>query len=675
MARPVRLGVFLALVVCAWPAVAVRAARDLNADAYLDKLRGMWFGQVMGNYAGRGTFDDGGVTRNREGAVRRGGWDYDIGWESFMGTDPWGGDDDTALEYLYLNTLTTNPSPTNADLDQAWADHVIPEQFYIANRQAGWLIQRGAIPPDCGSIRSNMHWYAIDSQIATESIGAAAPGMRQRAAELVGRFASVTNDGYPVHAAQFYGAMYAAAAFESDVEQVVAAGLDVVPQTSRTRQVVQDVIDWYQLDAADGVLDWRATQEKLFDEYGWNSDSSYHRYRGWIESTTNCGATVLAMLYGQGYFKDTVEIGILAGWDVDCNAATAGGLIGLIGGYSALPAELTGAASDNYRVESGLKNMNLSTTITQIAAAWRDVAEQQILAAGGSISGQGPARTYHLPQADPVAPPPDRPDPPGPGGLVGRVLQAGGHVTPSASIENHLPHDDRMNLEAIMDGLSDVGYDGHLPYWTNDGDNDQPQGGDYYQLDFDRDVTFVSVTFFEGDILWNGINNDPTFDEPKGGYFVNLTVEVGRDGLFDEVANLKLSEALDPFKYFQRIVLSFEPIVGDAVRIRGDAGGRYEFTSIVELEARGFLDGLVAGDANCDGLIDVQDLTILATHWFDTGMVNWIDGDFVIDGTIDVQDLTALAGSWGAVGARSVPEPACAAVVLLSGWGLGRRRR
>ncbi|MCK4275238.1 MAG: hypothetical protein KAX78_01910, partial [Phycisphaerae bacterium] len=47
--------------------------RDINADVYLDRLRGMWFGQIMGNYAGRGYFDDNGTQRKREGAVKRGG--------------------------------------------------------------------------------------------------------------------------------------------------------------------------------------------------------------------------------------------------------------------------------------------------------------------------------------------------------------------------------------------------------------------------------------------------------------------------------------------------------------------------------------------------------------------------------------------------------------------------
>ena len=595
-------------------------------------------------------------------------------------TDPWVGDDDTSLEYLYMHELSTNPSPTNTDLTQTWIDHIVPESFYIANRQGGWLIEDGLSVPDSGSIHKNMHWYAIDSQITTETIGSAAPGMRQRASDLVGQFGAITNDGYSVHAAAYYGAMYAAAAFESDVEQLVAKGLEVVPQTSRTRQVIEDVVNWYTADKADQTLDWRATQEQLYDKYGHSADSSYYRYRYWIESTVNAGMTTLALLYGQGDFVDTVQIGVLGGWDADCNPATAGGLIGIVNGFSGLPADLTSVASDDYVIGSGLTNINTVSTISGVAEGWQAVAEAQILAAGGSITGEGANRTYHLPDADDVSPPLEKPDPAGPGGLVRRVLDAGGRVGVSASVEYHYPYNDRKNLDAVIDGIIDVSYNGHLPYVTDDGNNPQPAGGDYYQLDFDRDVTFVSVTFHEGDIIWNGINTDPKVDEPKGGYFLNLTVQVGDGGQFTEVSNVQLSEPLDAYEYFQQITLSFVPVAGDAIRIRGDAGGRWGFTSIVELESLGFLDGLSLGDANCDLVVDIVDLTILAANWGQTGWVNWVDGDFMSDQRIDIVDLTALAANWtfplGSVG-EGIPEPASVGLFVAIGLAVvaSNRRR
>jgi hypothetical protein len=64
------------------------------------------------------------------------------------------------------------------------------------------------------------------------------------------------------------------------------------------------------------------------------------------------------------------------------------------------------------------------------------------------------------------------------------------------------------------------------------------------------------------------------------------------------------------------------------------------------------------GDANLDGIVDITDLGILATHWQTTGF--WTDGDFTNDGLVDISDLGILATNWqlGLSSARAVPEPA-----------------
>jgi hypothetical protein len=572
-----RRSTLLAAIVMAAAAPAL-AERTLGADEYLDRLRGMWLGEILGNYAGR----------PYEGAYPvRGGVPIEtIDWPSFIGTHPWSGDDDTGFEYMYIDLIARYPVPCPSQTRSVWTRHVPLPSFYIANRQARWLMPYGLTYPETGSLRNNMHWYAIDSQITTESVGASAPGMRQVAADLVGRLGSVTNDGYAVHAAQFYAAMYAAAPLETDVEAVVAKGLEVVPTTSRTYAIIQDVRAWYDADKADGVLDWRATQEKIYDTYV--GAGSMGRYRNWVESSVNTALTTMAILYGQGDFKRTVAIGVAGGFDSDCNPATAGGLVGLMKGWSGLPPDLTSAATDAYRLATFV-NYPPDTTLTEIARQQRAVAERQILMAGGTIEGEGAARVYHLPDADAVRPPPEKPDPTGPRGLVAAALAAGGTVTVSASVEKRNAASDRDNLDQIIDGITDVSYNGHLPYTTDDGANAQPPGGDFYQLNFDRKAVFTSLVFYEGDILWNGINANPREVEPKGGYFTSLTVEVGNAGVFEPAWVTAVSEELDPDAYFQQIEFTLRPIEGDAIRIRGEAGGTQEFTSIVELEAYGHL--------------------------------------------------------------------------------------
>ena len=49
----------------------------------------------------------------------------------------------------------------------------------------------------------------------------------------------------------------------------------------------------------------------------------------------------------------------------------------------------------------------------------------------------------------------------------------------------------------------------------------------------------------------------------------------------------------------------------------------------------------VPGDANLDGKVDINDLTIVLAHYNQTGMT-WAEGEFTGDGTVDINDLTIV---------------------------------
>ena len=52
------------------------------------------------------------------------------------------------------------------------------------------------------------------------------------------------------------------------------------------------------------------------------------------------------------------------------------------------------------------------------------------------------------------------------------------------------------------------------------------------------------------------------------------------------------------------------------------------------------------GDANGDGHVDINDLTIVLANFGQTGMT-WSQGSFVGDGDVDVNDLTILLNNYG----------------------------
>ncbi len=91
----------------------------------------------------------------------------------------------------------------------------------------------------------------------------------------------------------------------------------------------------------------------------------------------------------------------------------------------------------------------------------------------------------------------------------------------------------------------------------------------------------------------------------------------------------------------------------------------------------------LSGDANYDGTVDINDLTIVLAHYGQTGM-GWAQGEFTGDGTVDINDLTIVLAHYGqtagasAGGISAVPEPSTVLLVaagLLALLAYGWRKR
>jgi hypothetical protein len=120
--------------------------------------------------------------------------------------------------------------------------------------------------------------------------------------------------------------------------------------------------------------------------------------------------------------------------------------------------------------------------------------------------------------------------------------------------------------------------------------------------------------------------------------------------------------------------LDWKYVAGGLTAGSGAAGQLADGMYFVQLDsAGGGVETVLPGDANLDGRVDVNDLTIVLSHFGQTG-TSWAQGEFTGDGTVDINDLTIVLSHFGqtlglsAAGASPAPEPS--SMILLAAVGL-----
>ena len=90
-------------------------------------------------------------------------------------------------------------------------------------------------------------------------------------------------------------------------------------------------------------------------------------------------------------------------------------------------------------------------------------------------------------------------------------------------------------------------------------------------------------------------------------------------------------------------------------------------------QTHGFLlTPALPGDANLDGRVDINDLTIVLGNYGQTGQT-WTQGEFTGNGTVDINDLTIVLGNYNSTigaGIQAVPEPTCLLLLVAGAIGL-----
>ena len=377
---------FLGLAAAA--AGAAEVPRKMSRAVLEDKVRGGWAGQMIGVAFGAPTeFKSNG--KILEGELK---WTPDMIANTID-------QDDLYVEMTFAEVMDrVGLDATTEQYGEMFRDSKY--RLWHANAGARRNLNRGIKAPMSGHPDYNIHANDIDFQIESDFIGLMTPGLPQASNHYADRVGRVMNYGDGLYGGMLFGAMYAAAYFETDPHRVVEQGLLAIPADSGYARLVRDVLAWHAQNPTDWRKTWHLVEEK------WNRDDlcpdgALVPFN--IDARINGAYVVLGLLYGDGDFAKTLEISTRAGQDSDCNPSSAAGILGVMVGYERIPEKWRAGIP----ALAGTKFKFTSYSFDEIVASTLKRAEKIIVAAGGTV---GPAEVV-VPVQAPKAPPLEQWDP------------------------------------------------------------------------------------------------------------------------------------------------------------------------------------------------------------------------------------------------------------------------
>ncbi|SDU79013.1 ADP-ribosylglycohydrolase family protein [Jiangella alkaliphila] len=592
----------------------------IDKDEYADRLAAMWEAECLANWTGLTTegirpngsnlygTQDPFFTDADWGAIGAGRQGADIDWAN---PDPCGADDDTDIEYSYMNEMVNEAGSVKLTPEQVahmWNTNV--DSFvWFSNSAADLLSQDGVLPPSTTLSAANQHRNIIDAQLTTEFFGALAPGRPDVALDIAQLPIRASAGGFATHAAQFNVLLYSLAPLvdqrKDSAEQVrwlIDEASKYLPRDSRATEIIDWVVATYDANPDEP---WESLRDKIYERYQVNSVANGFKYIIKYEAAINFAAEVAQFLYGEGDLTRTIQIGTLMGWDSDNPPASLAGLIGLMRGSEYVAAELAeeGIAPTErfnaYRTRDNLPDYlpddpAATDTFTMMGERALTLIDESVEAAGGrATASQWTIPLKSAPKDDSyeelakVNPDVDtylR-------SANNQVRRDGGKVTVSSNLTGNtaLYTQDtsgypagRMwpttfhgtNISVVADGFD---HDTRgLEEWNRSSFFAGTAGSSKPQVTvtYNRTVEAESIRLIGGGV------------DTSGGWIIGATVEVLNSRNKWSTVPVRASEAFDPAQPFQQVDLDF----GDDLDIRGF---RVTFTtsdghlSLTEVDAMG----------------------------------------------------------------------------------------
>lgn len=236
--------------------------------------------------------------------------------------------DDLDLQLIWLMAMRdVGPQQLNSRvLGEYWMDFISPYWNEYGVCKANMVL--GLSAPMSGEYK-NFWKHSNGAWIRTEVWACLYPANVEKAIYYSYQDSCVDHGmGEGTYAAIFVAALESAAFVISDIRKLINIGLSKIPSTCRFYKAIATVCEAY--DSGKTWVEAREIVTKM---------SLDDPELGWFQAPANVAYAIIGLLYGEGDFKQSLILAVNCGDDTDCSAATAGSILGIIGGTKVIPAD------------------------------------------------------------------------------------------------------------------------------------------------------------------------------------------------------------------------------------------------------------------------------------------------------------------------------------------------
>lgn len=223
---------------------------------------------------------------------------------------------------------------TSDDVMRVWIDYQSKNAYCTAERVTYVNFVKGFRPPFSARYK-NPYREWVGAQIRGDYFGYINVGNPEKAAEMAWRDASISHIKNGIYGEMFISAMIAQAAVETDIENILQAGLHEIPKTSRLYEAITEIISDYQKGMS---------REAAFS--GIHARWNEHHSHDWCHTISNAEIVAAALLYGKGDLGASICMAVETGFDTDCNGATVGSILGIRNGAWSIDSKWTKPFND-----------------------------------------------------------------------------------------------------------------------------------------------------------------------------------------------------------------------------------------------------------------------------------------------------------------------------------------